>query len=811
MIDCQKELNAAQYEAASALEGPVLVIAGAGSGKTRTIVYRLANMVQSGIPASSILLLTFTRKAANEMLERARQLLGRPGTSGPYDAASAYEAASVLAQVQGGTFHSFAYSVLRLFRPEGYSRDATVMDSGDALALLQHCKEELKAGKGDRSFPRNQAILGLLSKSRNREQDLPDILRRDSAHLLPHTDEMLRMGQEYSRLKREKALLDYDDLLFEFELLLRSRADALDYCRRRHRYIMVDEFQDTNLVQARITALIAGAEQGAEGARPGSGNIMAVGDDAQSIYAFRGANVNNILNFPKTYSGAKLIRLEENYSSTQPLLDLSNSILDHAAQGFKKHLFSRRAEGDKPQLLRPLSDLSQGGLAAAKVAELMRERPLREIAVLFRAGYQSYHLEIQLNKLGIPFRKYGGIRVVDGAHIKDVMSFVRLVQNQLDFTAFSRVSGMVKGIGPKTALRLHQSLQLGDQKTLEKTCAKHPEMQKHLEFLNRLRSLAPVPRLLLERVAEHYQPTLEVLYPDDHPRRRQELDALIQTSASYEELDLFIADLSLEDPLAQTQDPQLDADGERDCLTLSTIHSAKGLEWGAVLLLDLVEERFPSKHALLREEDYEEERRLMYVACTRAKDYLGLFVPSSLYDRSAGGNIPAVPSPFVREISPSLYGEMQEAYTGGWIKRGVAASGNSYAAPSARANIQLRPNKPRIKPDYDPYDEFGDEAGNWIINGADNGTDNAADSGIDNRSDNKADVRMTGGGDGGVENQTEDNPAQKNNGDKHGFCTHKIFGRGKIVKFIPPDKYQINFPGFGLKVIMGAYITQESD
>lgn len=761
MIDFSAELNQAQYEAASAIDGPVLVIAGAGSGKTRTIVYRLANMVQHSVPASSILLLTFTRKAAQEMLERARHLLGQRGMGGLDHAG--------LAGVQGGTFHAFAYSVLRVFRPEGYSREATVMDASDALGILQHCREELQAGKGDRSFPRNQAVMALLSKSRNCERDLDDVLRRESGHLLPHSEMMLRMGAEYTRIKRERALLDYDDLLFEFEKLLTTRADALSYCRRRHRYIMVDEFQDTNLVQARLTALIAGARPGAEGAEPGSGNIMAVGDDAQSIYAFRGANVTNILDFPKLYPDTRLIRLEENYRSTQPILDLSNATLDHAKAGFKKHLFTRQPGSAKPQVLRPMSYKSQGRLVAAKVVELLSEYPPYEIAVLFRAGYHSYQAEMALSNLGIPFCKYGGMRLAEAAHIKDVVAFARLVLNPLDFLSWRRVTEFVKGIGPKTSLKLHQAMHLGDHKTLEKAFKKHPDLQKHLEFLTRLRSSETQPARLLADIVEHYQPVLEVLYPDDYPRRRQELDAVVQSAAPYEDLDLFIASLSLGEHLAEEE--------VRDSVTLSTIHSAKGLEWGAVLILDLVEGRFPSKRSEVYDEDYEEERRLFYVACTRAKSYLGIFVPASIPDWDGVGETLAVPSPFVRELSPGLYEEWQESYAGGWVRRDAGAaltggrpgaySGGYSGGRSGGYSVgRAVPDEPFVHPQT-PQDFQEPQA-----------------------TRKKPAVNAL-------------SPAEC------GFCTHKIFGRGKVVKFMPPDKYQVNFPGVGLKVIMGAFLSME--
>jgi DNA helicase-2/ATP-dependent DNA helicase PcrA len=744
-VNLLSELNPAQYEAANTLDGQVLVIAGAGSGKTRTIVYRLANMVQSGIPATSILLLTFTRKAAQEMLDRAKRIL-IPQISFHPDGADANFS---LAAVQGGTFHSFAYSVLRVFKPLGYEQAATVMDGSDSLDILQQCREELNAGKGDRSFPRNQAIMALLSKSRNCELPVEDILKRESAHLLPHAELIRQMGARYGILKRERLLLDYDDLLFEFEKLLRLHPPALNFCRRRYRYVMVDEFQDTNLVQARITALVAGAKAGGEKyetpeggtagqtdiVEPGAGNIMAVGDDAQSIYAFRGANVNNILNFPKIYPLAKIIRLEENYRSTQPVLDLDNAILAGSRQGFKKHLYTSRAGGEKPDLLRPLSDLSQGSLVAGKIAELLETYPPNEIAVLFRAGYQSYPVEVQLNKMGLRFRKYGGIRYVEAAHVKDVLSFARLVLNPLDFTAFQRVTALVPGIGVKTAHKLHQALQQGDGKHMDKACAKFPALLAHLEFLNGQRSRELPPSLLMEETVDYYQPLLQENYPDDYPRRRQGLDELVQIATSYKHLDLFIADLSLNDPLVKEE--------LGDTLTLSTIHSAKGLEWGAVLILDLVRDRFPSRYAMLSEEDYEEERRLMYVACTRAKTYLGLCVPASVYDRGLSGNVPADPSPFILELSPDLYVEVQESFTGRWIRKERVYN------PAPR---RLKPPEPA--------------------------------------------VQIVQAGQGGRER-------------KQGYCRHKIFGKGKVIKFIPPDKYQVNFSGFGLKVIMGAFLIMD--
>jgi Superfamily I DNA and RNA helicases len=648
---------------------------------------------------------------------------------------------------------------------------------------LQHCRTELKVGKGDRSFPKNQTVNALISKSRNKEWGLEDTVRRDSVHLLPHVSAMQDIASAYTVYKREKNLLDYDDLLFGLEDVLRSNAEALAYCRRRHSHIMVDEYQDTNPVQARIAGLVAGLvptdPRDAAGAAtgdsfegappaPGRNNIMVVGDDAQSIYAFRGADVRNILRFPELFPGTRIIRLEENYRSTQPLLDLSNAVLAHASEGYGKHLFTRREGGAKPGIVRPMTDRSQAGFVTGRILELMRLYPPGEIAVLFRAGFHSYAVEVALGKVGLPFRKYGGIRYTEAAHVKDAMSFVRLVQNPLDYTAFMRMAELSKGVGPKTCLKLYQLAQAGDGKALAGAAQRYPVLAGDLMFIDAERQSGSGPALLLTKVVEHYRTRLEELFPDDYPRRLQGLEQLIQIAGSYDDLDLFIADLSLEDP---TQEEE-----KSDSVVLSTIHSAKGLEWSAVLVIDLVEDRFPSRHALVRPEDYEEERRLMYVACTRAKDFLELYVPLSMYDKGSGGSIPATPSPFVRELGPELYAEWQENYGGGLVlKERRSASDRPARSPA---------------PEYTrPASHF---ASGPVPEPVPFAVTESADALVQSFSPS-----LAAGGASAVP------PAQC------GYCQHRIFGRGKIVQHLPPDRYKVNFPGVGLKVIMAAYLSLE--
>lgn len=740
MIDIST-LNPAQLEAVTAPDGPVLVIAGAGSGKTRTIVHRLAWLAEQGVPASDMLLLTFTRKASREMLLRATDLLGYS-----------------IGGVHGGTFHSFAFSVLRQYRPAWAEGPVTVMDSADSASAIQQCKERLKVGKGDRSFPKTQTIIGLLSKARNKEISIGDVLQRDAQHLLPHADALESIGEAYRGYRHQHGLLDYDDLLFELEDLLKGDPEAgreglAERFRERYRYIMVDEYQDTNRVQARLVRLLAGE----------AGNVMAVGDDAQSIYAFRGADVRNILDFPKLFPGTRVIRLEENYRSTQPVLDVANAVLAPASEGFRKNLFTTKENTPKTprvRLVRPMSDLTQANVVAARVEELLDRYQAKEIAVLFRAGYQSYHLEVALSKRGVKFRKYGGLRYAEAVHVKDVVAFVRLAINPLDMPSFERVAGLSKGVGTKTAEKIYHVAAQGDFDALRKACTKYPDLWSDMLLLDKLREHNLTPAALIEMVIEHYTPRLQAIFPDDWPRRQQGLSELAHIASAYTDLEQFVADLSLETP-----EDDADEFDEAGRVVLSTIHSSKGLEWDAVILLDLVEDRFPSRHALVRPEDFEEERRLMYVACTRAREDLELFVPATLYSRQNGGNEPATPSPFVRELPFSALEEWQEGYTGRISKRSTSFAGDpAFSRPSLDIPRELaNPNAGRVKGVFPPP----------VIPEA------------------KGDRAASKGGAG------------------CGYCRHKVFGRGKIVEQLPPDKCRVNFPGFGLKVILSAFLTLE--
>ena len=757
-------LNDAQREAVTSPEGPMLVIAGAGSGKTRTIVYRLAWLAEHGYAPHSMLLLTFTRKASQEMLHRAAVLLDQQ-----------------LLGVQGGTFHSFAFSLLRRWAPSWTKGPLSIMDTPDSTSAIQECKETLKIGKGDRSFPKTQAILGLLSKARNKEMELEEVLRREAQHLLPHASELMELGKAYSSYKREHSLLDYDDLLFELEQLFLENPAMLQSQRERFQQIMVDEYQDTNKVQARLIRMLAGEE----------GNIMAVGDDAQSIYAFRGATVHNILEFPHQFRNTRIIRLEENYRSTQPVLDVANNLLEYTSEGYKKHLFSRRpiASEKAVTMYRPLSDLTQAQLAARRVEELLLTVPAREIAVLFRSGYQSYHLELELNKRGIAFRKYGGLRYAEAAHIKDVMAFARLVSNPLDLPSFDRIASLSRGIGPKTSRKLFTLAGENNAAALEKACSRWPDFLESMTLISELRMQKLHPGEIVSHILEHYRPKMEELFPDDWPRRLQGLEEMSTIASSYDDLQLFLADISLDSPEENSEE------NDDQKITLSTVHSSKGLEWSAVLIIDLVEDRFPSRHALVRQEDFEEERRLMYVACTRAKDTLDLFVPLSIYNRSCGGQDPATPSPFIRELPPDFLNEIYENY-GGVLARRTIRESSSLSSP--------------VAPQKTYHSRY------WNNNGGEEETlqdNNWPPRAIDSPRQSKEDADdayMAAVRDAIKKGQSLDgSPEERPSRKKLGFCRHKLFGRGKIVEAIPPDRYRVNFPGIGLKIILSDYLTME--
>ena len=631
-MDYSKELNSAQLEAVRTLFGPVLVIAGAGSGKTRTLVYRVARLVEEGVPPERILLLTFTRKASREMLRRAAMIL---------DASCE--------RVSGGTFHSLAHGMLREYgHLIGYGPNFTVLDRGDTEDAINLLRAALGFSEKNRRFPKKSTLASIFSKAVNQGKNISEILEREYPHFLDYIPDIERLFAEYQRYKQEHQLMDYDDLLLNWYRILQENRAVREEVSRRFEFLMVDEYQDTNRLQADIVRLMA----------EGHGNVMVVGDDSQSIYAFRGANFRNILDFPKLFPEARIIKLEENYRSTQPILDLANAVIARAREKYTKCLFTRKKGGVKPGIYRARDEADQSSFVAQRILELREEGlPLSEIAVLFRAAFHSFDLELELAKRDLPFVKYGGLKLIEAAHIKDVVAHLRILLNPYDFLSWNRVLLLLQGVGPRSAERIIAQLRGSSDpiQTLSEIRAR-PSFDRSLaalaEVLQELQRLSSVEERL-EKLVEYYSPILERVYHDDYPKRERDLESLIILSHKYSDLADFLTDLALEPPESSVAGLEPETEDE-DHLVLSTIHSAKGLEWHTVFVISLSEGRFPSAYAAGRDEDLEEERRLFYVAVTRARENLFLTYPVTGYVPGEGRVI-LKPSRFIEELPSSLF------------------------------------------------------------------------------------------------------------------------------------------------------------
>ena len=634
-IDYRAELNDAQYEAASVVEGPVLVIAGAGSGKTRTLVYRVARLVELGVSPTSILLLTFTRRAAEEMLRRAAALV---------DGCD---------RVAGGTFHSFANTVLRQYaRLLGLESSFTILDRADAEDVVNLLRSRLGFDTKERRFPRKRTIAELFSMVVNRNQSLAELLEESYAHLAEFDDDLERLREAYTAYKQSRQLRDYDDLLLDLRRLLTERPEAAEQLSRRHRFLMVDEYQDTNSLQADIVSLLAATHH----------NVMAVGDDAQSIYSFRGANFRNIMDFPRLFPDTRVIRLEENYRSTQPVLDLANAVINQAAEKYTKNLYTRRGGGAAPLLVQGADEQTQSRFVCQRILELREEGlPLSEMAVLFRSSYHSFDLELELQRHELPFVKRGGFKFIETAHVKDVLGHLRVAANPRDAVSWHRVLLLIDGVGPKSAEQIFEWIQGGEA---AERLESYPGRGAYLSELRRLGVLVrdlvsdeTSPGEKMSRVVAHYVPLMRMIHPDDYPKREKDLEHLLTIAGRYRTLEALLADMALEPPGDSVGNVLAAGPPDEGLLTLSTIHSAKGLEWRAVFVIWLVDGRFPPYFNVKDEDEIEEERRLLYVACTRAKDHLFLTYPIDVYDRAAGVVL-GKPSRFLEGIPDKLLDSM---------------------------------------------------------------------------------------------------------------------------------------------------------
>lgn len=630
-IDYRKELNEAQYQAVTAFQGPVLVVAGAGTGKTRTLVYRVAHLVETGVDPRSILLMTFTRRAAEEMLRRASLLIDNR-----------------CARVAGGTFHSFANGILRQYgRKIDLSPGFSIMDRPDSEDVIQHLRAELGLNTKDKRFPRKQTVGEIFSMALNKQWTIPGLVERDYPHLSDSLEELLHLYELYVEYKRTKSLLDYDDLLIKLKELLASDEEVRGRLSDIYRFIMVDEYQDTNRLQAEIVRRLAANHD----------NVMVVGDDAQSIYSFRGANFRNIMDFPKDFPGARIISLEENYRSTQPILNFTNEIIRRAHERYDKTLHTRRVQGDTALLVRAGSEQMQSRFVCQKILELREEGvPLWDIAVLFRSSFHSFDLEIELARHNIPFVKRGGFQFMESAHIKDLLAHLRILSNPQDAVSWSRVLLLLEGVGPQLSQKVIRWL-------LEGT---HPAERLRAfpakgNAAHGFRTLAQVleacsegqtPSEMAQYLMQYYLPVLKRKYADDYPKRLKDMEHFLGMTERYRSLERLLSDMALEPP-TDSVGGVLAVDPDEGPLVLSTIHSAKGLEWHSIFIIWALEGRFPSYYNINSEEDLEEERRLLYVAATRAKENLFITYPIKIFDRGLR-MVLSRPSQFIEGISEEL-------------------------------------------------------------------------------------------------------------------------------------------------------------
>jgi DNA helicase-2/ATP-dependent DNA helicase PcrA len=645
-LDYRKELNEAQYQAAATVEGPLLIIAGAGTGKTRTLVYRVAHLIDIGVDPRSILLLTFTRRAAEEMLRRASALIDNR-----------------CSQVAGGTFHSFANLVLREFgRRINLSPSFTIMDRPDSEDAIQMLRTEMGLNNQDKRFPRKQTVAEIYSMALNKQTTVPSLIESDYPHLYESLNDLLRLYERYVAYKASKMLLDYDDLLTKIKELLSNHEEVRHRLSRRYQFIMVDEYQDTNYLQARIVRLLAADHD----------NVAVVGDDAQSIYSFRGANFRNIMDFPETFPGTQIIKLEENYRSTQPILSLTNEIIQRAHERYEKRLYTRKREGETPVLVQAESEQMQSRFVCQKILELREEGvPLWDIAVLFRSSFHSFDLELELARHNIPFIKRGGFQFMETTHIKDLLAHLRVLANPQDSISWNRVLLLLEGVGAQASQKITSAiLQAGNPLERLRSYEARGKIAHGLKTLAQVFQIAAEAQRPAEQaqyLLQYYLPILKRNHPDDHPKRLKDLEHFLGIIERYRSLERLLSDMALEPP-SDSVAGVLAVDPDEGPVVLSTIHSAKGLEWHSVFIIWALEGRFPSFYNISSEEELEEERRLLYVAATRAKENLFITYPIKIFDRGLR-MVLSRPSQFIEGISEDLLEQMtlvDEESNWGW-------------------------------------------------------------------------------------------------------------------------------------------------
>ncbi len=614
--EIKAKLNPAQWEAVRTVDGPLLVVAGAGTGKTRIIEYRCLYMMAQEIAPQHILLLTFTRKAAREML-------GRAAAHDPR-----------CRHIEGGTFHSFAYRMIRKYKKAlGLAENVSFIDEADAADALHLLAARAGYLADKQRFPKKNTVRAILSMSVNRHQPVRDVLAKDYPYFLALTRSLDDLRQKFAEYKIARNLIDYDDMLIYLKFLL-EKEEINAWTAEQFRYVMVDEFQDTNRLQADIVYLLAKRHQ----------NCMAVGDDTQSIYSFRGAHYKNMFTFPKRFPGTRIVKLEYNYRSTQPILDVANAMIEGEKRKYEKVLFTTCPGEEKPTLsfFKDAYDEPEG---VAEKIKAYRDAgvPLAEMGVLYRSNFLSLPLQLALSKRNIPFAVFGGMKFNETAHVKDVLAFLKFHHNKRDELSLARLLMLLDGVGPKMAERLRDVLVAGAAHGFAaveaslRDAVRQPDLRwalrRLIELLHSLEKTAGVEEKI-RKVVHYYKPVMKEKF-DDYPQREEDLKAFMEIAGSYNALDSFLVDfVTIEPPEKSMIAARARKDDERP-VTLSTIHSAKGLEWEVVFIIGAAEGSLPVSYALDDEEALEEERRLLYVAVTRAKRHLHL----SMHNEGRNGGL----------------------------------------------------------------------------------------------------------------------------------------------------------------------------
>ncbi|MFT6398590.1 MAG: DNA helicase-2/ATP-dependent DNA helicase PcrA [Bradymonadia bacterium] len=630
-IDYDAELNEEQRAVVKAPGGPMLVIAGAGSGKTRALTFRVAHLIDQGVRPNRILVLTFTNRAAKEMTGRVRELVGAAARA-----------------VWSGTFHAIGRRILREFGDViGYPKNFGILDREDGSSLMRQCIAEQVTNRAEIRFPKASLVIRVLSAACNTGRPIGDLLTERYPRFVEHIDTIERVVVAYQSKKFEFGVMDFDDLLTNWRRLLLESEEVRAQLTRRFEHVMVDEYQDTNAIQSQIVDMMSSGYQ----------NLMVVGDDCQSIYAFRGAEFRNILEFPERNEGTVIYRLETNYRSTPQILRLANESIHKNTLQFDKTLRPVKSDGLLAGYVRCTNEDEQSRFAAQRILQLRDEGvELDRIAVLYRAHWQSMELQVELGRRNIPFKVHSGQRFFEQRHVKDVLAFLRFAENPRDELAFQRIASLAPGIGLKTASRLYQHLRgyedidegLRAQATAKAagSRAKH-SWPKLRDVLTSLRSptLQGDPATSLDRVLNGFYEEYAISEFDNGDNRIRELQSLATMASRYDSVDDFLQTVALAGEVTGVD--QVSSEEADEAVILSSIHQAKGLEFHTVFLIWLAEDRFPTTRAM--QEDLEEERRLFYVAVTRAEQELYLTMPCSAWERGAG-LVALRPSPFIQEL-----------------------------------------------------------------------------------------------------------------------------------------------------------------